>query len=282
MFLKKYIQKGQALKMINKLNVVAAAVLAVGIHGSALATSIVPGQTELKGSPEALREFLHPRENRVSLSAQAEETAYSDIAIVSLVVSTKEKELAQSIEANGTLRDSIRKTMLAAGVSEEKINNSKFSSSPQYGWLGKKPASFEVVNRMAIEISTEAQLKAIAQITDQYEEVSLSGTEFKHSGKDAFMKQVKEKALAKIKDQQKLYEGQLNVQLTPVAFYDQNVGFKATHGAIQLQESTLVAKSSLADEYSRSRSQAPATASRTFDEVKYTANITVEFKVVPK
>ncbi|MCE2030339.1 SIMPL domain-containing protein [Sessilibacter corallicola] len=268
--------------MINKLNVVAAAVLAVGIHGSALATSIVPGQTELKGSPEALREFLHPRENRVSLSAQAEETAYSDIAIVSLVVSTKEKELAQSIEANGTLRDSIRKTMLAAGVSEEKINNSKFSSSPQYGWLGKKPASFEVVNRMAIEISTEAQLKAIAQITDQYEEVSLSGTEFKHSGKDAFMKQVKEKALAKIKDQQKLYEGQLNVQLTPVAFYDQNVGFRATQGASQIEEVVVTAQRSRESFVDSARSKSSFTSGRTFDEVKYTANITVEFKVVPK
>jgi uncharacterized protein YggE len=264
--------------------VVMAVALTAAINGSAHAVSVVPNQTELKGSPEALREFLHPRENRVSLSAMAEETAYSDIAIVSLVISTKEKELAESIEANGTLRENIRKAMLAAGVSNEKINNSKFSSSPQYGWFGKTPASFEVINRMAIEISTEAQLQAIAKITDQYEDVSLSSTEFKHSGKDAFMKKVKEKALAKIKDQQKLFENQLSVQLTPVVFYDQNVGFGATHGAVQLQEATLVAQRSKSEEYdvSRARSQSPVAAARTFDEVKYTANITVEFKVEPK
>ena len=54
-------------------------------------------QPELKGSPEELRHFLHPSERIVSLHGQAEEKAYSDRAIISLVITTEDKLLSNSI-----------------------------------------------------------------------------------------------------------------------------------------------------------------------------------------
>jgi len=40
---------------------------------------------ELKGTPDELRRFLHPSDYIVSISGNAQETAFSDKAIVSLV-----------------------------------------------------------------------------------------------------------------------------------------------------------------------------------------------------
>lgn len=236
-------------------------------------------QTELKGSPESLRDFLHPQENRVTLSAQAEERAYSDEAIVSVVVTTEAKTLQASITANSDLRESMTKRLIQAGIDAGSINNSKFSSSPQYGWFGKEPDSYEVVNRVAININDEEKLKTIAGIVDQHPEISLAGTEFKHSLKDQFMAQVKQQALDKVMVQKKLYEASLGVTLVPVNFRDHNIHSRPTRGASQLEEIVVTAQlvSKSRDSY---RERAPAPAS--FDEINYSAELSVEFKVVSK
>ena len=57
-------------------------------------------EPELKGSPDVLRQFLHPSENIVTLSAEAEEKAYSDRAIISLVVTSLDEQLSASISKN--------------------------------------------------------------------------------------------------------------------------------------------------------------------------------------
>ncbi len=244
----------------------------------ALFAHVAVGQTELKGSPEELRNFLHPRENIVTLSAEAEKTAYSDEAIVSLVVTTKSKQLAEALQQNGELRASVRKTLTGVGVKSDNINNSKFSNSPQYSWFGKKPSSFEVVNRMAVKIDSENQLKVMAEIADQHEEIELSSTEFKHSQKDEFMQQVKQEALDKIDKQKQMYESQLNVNLVPIRFRDQPIHFKATRGAVMLEEA--VVSSRAASAQSLQQSPAPEPVGTTFDEVEYRANISVDYKVI--
>ena len=64
-------------------------------------------QPELKGSPNELRQFLHPSEKIVTLSAEAEEKAYSDRAIISLVITSEDKQLSTSISNNIALRETI-------------------------------------------------------------------------------------------------------------------------------------------------------------------------------
>ena len=100
-------------------------------------------QPELKGSPEELRHFLHPSERIVSLHGQAEEKAYSDRAIISLVITTEDKLLSNSIASNSNLRKFITTQLTTAGINGESIKSSKFSTSPQYGWFGKKPRQLQ-------------------------------------------------------------------------------------------------------------------------------------------
>ena len=241
-------------------------------------------QPELKGSPNELRHFLHPNEKIVTLSAEAEEKAYSDRAIISLVITSEDKQLSTSIANNSAIRESISQQLVSSGLNPDYIKSSKFSTSPQYGWFGKKPDSYKVVNRMAVTITDESQLKTIATVTDSKEEVELSDITFEHSQKDAFKSRVKQLALEKVMKQKAIYESSLGVKLTPVSFRDNRLWVKGTQGAQMLEEVVVTAskrnrnyKDSAAD---FAQSVAPSSVESSFDEIVYTAEIFVDFSTV--
>ncbi len=235
---------------------------------------------ELKGNPEDLRGFLHPRENIINISAEAEETAYSDEAIINVLVTTEEKTLSQAIKSNTVLRDKIKQTLISKGIPTDKINNSNFSSSSEYGWFGDEPDSYKIMNRMAIEISAESQLQTIATLADEYDEVKLSATSFKHSKKEAFTQKVKQKALDKVMAKKAYYEQALGITLIPVSFNESNIRHQATAGANVLGRAVMV-EAELDRSYSKKASAAPIpkATNNSFDEIKYRGSITVQFKV---
>ena len=247
-----------------------------------LYSGLAIGQPELKGSPQDLRGFLYPTDHLVTIYGQAEEKAYSDKAIVSLVITTENERLSLAISDNSALRATLTQSLVDAGISPASIKSSKFSSSPQYGWFGKKPSSYKVVNRMAVSIEKEAHLKEIAVVADRHEEAELSDTTFEHTQKDAFNNRVKAQALKKIITQKEFYEQSLGVKLTPIGIRDSNIRQRATRGALMLE--TVVATTVNVDREGLSsvskRQQRPATAP-SFDEVKYEANLAVDFKIEP-
>ena len=241
-------------------------------------------QPELKGSPNELRQFLHPSEKIVTLSAEAEEKAYSDRAIISLVVTSEDKQLSTSISNNITLRESISQQLVTAGINPDHIKSSKFSTSPQYGWFGKKPDSYKVVNRMAVTITQESQLKTIASVADSKEQIELSDIAFEHSQKDAFKNQVKQLALEKVMKQKALYETSLGVTLTPVSFRDNRLWVRGTQGA-QMLEEIVVTATKRSRSYNDSgenfsNSAAAKSVESSFDEIVYTAEVFVDFSAV--
>lgn len=241
-------------------------------------------QPELKGSPNELRHFLHPSDKIVTLSAEAEEKAYSDRAIISLVITSEDKQLSVSISNNIAIRESISQQLVTAGINPEHIKSSKFSTSPQYGWFGKKPDSYKVVNRMAVTITEESQLKSIAGVADSKEEIELSDIAFEHSKKDALKNQVKKLALDKVMKQKTLYENSLGVTLTPVSFRDNRLWIKGTQGAQMLEEVVMTAskrsRSYSDNSVSHIQAQAPRSVGSSFDEIVYTAEIFVDFSTV--
>lgn len=246
-------------------------------------STVALANPELKGNPEDLRQFLHPKDKLVSIYAQAEEKAYSDKAIVSLVITTEDKLLSESLSKNSQLRENITQQLVSAGITPENIKSSKFSTSPQYGWFGKKASSYKVVNRMAVSIIDEAHLQAIAAVADGKLEIELSDTAFEHSRKDELEDKVKTLALAKVMKQKEFYEKNLGVQLTPVGFRKSNVGRTATRGAMVLEEVVVTArKRSSNDEASTSKrynSRPEPESESSFDEIRYEAGITVDFKI---
>lgn len=239
-------------------------------------------EPELKGSPNELRQFLYPNDRIVTLFANAEKKAYSDEAIISLVITTEDKLLSESIANNGEFREGIVEKLSAAGIPRDNIKSSKFSTSPQYGWFGKKPDSFKVVNRMSVRISDEKDLKVIAELADNTKEIELADTEFEHSKKETFVENVKKEALDKVMKQKAAYEKTLGVTLTPIGFRDSQVHPQASRGA-RVLESAVVKTSRLADSKMMSSQpmaeQAVQSSEPSFDEIIYNANISVQFKI---
>jgi len=234
-------------------------------------------EPELKGSPQDLKGFLYPSENIVTINEEAEEKAYSDKAIVSLVITTESKLLSQSISDNSKLRENITRALMKSGINADSIKSSKFSSSPEYGWFGNKPSTYKVVNRMAISITEESYLKEIAVVADEHKEVELSDTAFEHTKKDEYNEKVKAKALAKVIKQKKFYEQSLGLKLSPIGIRDSSIRQRGTRGAMMLEEVVVTGVMQKKDSYSsakQQRSQSPS-----FDEVKYEANLSVDFKI---
>jgi len=263
------------MKKLLSLSLAAAAAASLaGFSHSSLA------QAQLSGTPDELREFLHPRPNTVNINGEGELTAYKDTAKVSLMVTSDERSLSVAMESNQALRLELIQEFVAAGISTDAINNSKFSSSPQFGLFGRNPNSFEVTARMEIEISSEEHLQLLAAAADKHDEVNFESTAFEHSAEDAFEDQVREMALQDVMAQKAYYESSLGLQLKAVNFFYGGIRqmSRAMPRAMMTQELAMDANSRGAVS-SLAVSAAPAVAP-TFDEVEYQTNINVVFEIV--
>ena len=237
---------------------------------------------EITGTPNEIREIIYPQAKVIVIRAQAVETDYSDKAIITIVVTTEEEELAASMQNNKQLREKILTRLQKAGIAAKEINTAKFSTSPQYGWFGEKPDSYKVVNRMDVGVYAENQLIELAKIADEYEEVVLADTRFEHTKKREFQNRVKQKALEDILQQKKFYEESLGIKLVAHAIRDIHVYEAATQGA-KFRNARLM-KSPHKDQVApMNQDFAPPEISQSsgsqFDEIKYEANMFVEFRI---
>jgi uncharacterized protein YggE len=230
---------------------------------------------EIKGSPDEVQQYLTDSK-LATIAGRAREKAYSDKAIISLIVTTEDPKLAVSIDRNTELRTKISKTLAEEGIKPDNIKTSKFSTSPQYGWFGKKPDSYKVINRMAITVFNENQVRQIAQISDENKEIEFGRTVFEHSEKEAFKAKLKKQALEDAMRQKQYYESTLGVKLTPVNFRDNEFIMQDDHLAEEVVVKARRAVSSYAD------SAPPSAVAQTFDEIEYQANISIDFKVGSK
>ena len=176
-------------------------------------------QAQLSGTPDELREFLLPRPNTVNINGEGELTAYKDVAKISLMVTSNERSLSQAMQVNQALRLELIQEFIAAGIPADAINNSKFSSSPQFGLFGRNPNSFEVSARMEIEVVSEEHLQLLAAAADEHDEVDFQSTAFEHSEEDAFEDQVTQMALQDVMAQKAYYESSLGLKLKAINFF---------------------------------------------------------------
>lgn len=237
-------------------------------------------QAQLSGTPDELREFLHPRPNTVNINGEGELTAYKDVAKISLMVTSDERSLSQAMEVNQALRLELIQEFVAAGIPQTAINNSKFSSSPQFGLFGRNPNSFEVSARMEVEVISEEHLQLLAAAADEHDEVDFESTEFEHSEEDAFEDQVRELALQDVMAQKTYYESSLGLELKAVNFFYGGIRqmARAMPRAAMAQEMTMDTNSGGATSSMALSAASPVTP--TFDEVEYQTNINVVFEII--
>jgi len=259
----------------------------VAIIGSAAALLVgqaASAQPTITGTPAEIRQLLGMPTNPpriVTIRGFAEETAYTDEAIVSLIVTTERRSMAEALEANATLRAQIAQTLTNAGIDPDSINNSRFSTSPQFGPFGRNPSEYQVVNRMEITATAEAHLVALGNVVDSNDDVTFGGTEFEHSEKEAFEDQVRQKALDNAIEEQAFYEESLGIELRPVGFRSGPVAFSPRGRFMSLAVEEVAVSAVRADPQQDTAGFAPAAGVPTFDEVQYMANIEIDFEVNP-
>ena len=237
-----------------------------------LFTFSVSAETELKGSPKELKSFLHPEVKTISITESAEEIAFKDEAILSLLVTTEDDKLALSLSKNAKVRADISSALTANEIPLKNIKNSKFSTSPDYGWFGNKPDSYKVANTVTVLINNETGLQSIAKIVDSYDEVTLISTEYKHSEKELYKQKVKEKALNKVLKQKEFYAKSLGLKLKPISFTNQ-----ASFVNDDIEMIVVTGSRVKRSDYSSVSSEEQAQTS--FEKVTYSTNVTVQFIV---
>lgn len=250
-------------------------ILALTATGLLFNSQLGFAQAQLSGTPEELREFLHPRPNTVNINGEGELTAYKDVAKVSLMVTTEARSLAAAMESNQALRNRMIEEFVAAGISIEDINNSKFSSSPQFGLFGTNPNRYDVSARMEITVKSEEHLQLLARAADSNSEVEFEQTEFEHSLADEFEVDVREAALADVMTQKAYYETTLGLELKAVNFFYGGVRRLARAMPAPMAQDMVFSAAS----ESVAASSAPAVAP-SFDEVEYQTSVTVVFEII--
>ena len=232
-------------------------------------------EPELKGTPNQLKAFLHPEARTVVIRGHAKETAYSDLAHVSLIVSTTEKTLTESLQANSELRTQLVQSFIQSGIPADRINNAQFSSSPQYGFFGRKPKEYEVVNRLKVTVDGEAQMTRLAKAADQFEAVSIGNMEFEHSLEQETKEKIKSAALENAIQTGRTYAKKLGITMTPVSFHFADIRPVRPLARGRAVEEVVVT----ATKYGASSAPAAPPPPITFDEVKYQSQVDVVFEV---
>ena len=231
---------------------------------------------EIRGNASEIRDLIYPIPQQTTLHGHAEETAYSDKAIISLTFKTEDEQLADAINENKQLRQEIITQLTSNGISPQEIHNAKFSNTPQKGWFGKRVTSHEVINKVDVGIFNDAHLTILAAVADEHDEIELTGTRFEHTEKEAFKLKVKERALEKINAEKAMYEKTLGVKLIPIgigriSLIDQPVRTRQMY----METEQAGSLSSLASAPLTDIMPVPIS----FDEVKYQANISVTFRI---
>ncbi len=229
---------------------------------------------ELSGTPEELRGYLQSETRTVTIHNEATEVAYSDVAKVTLIVSTKRKTLAAAMQDNNELRESIVGELTDSDIELDDIRRSKYSASPQFGWFGSTPNSFEIVNSLVVTVESEAAFRRVAEISDEDDAIRFAGAEFEHSEKDAYENKVRDKALQAVLDDRSFFEERLGLKLHPVSFTFSDVS-SSEHDRFGLLEEVVVT----ARRAPSAGISAQPTAPSSFDEIKYRVGVSVTFEV---
>lgn len=236
---------------------------------------------EPKGMPSELTAYLRGLQSSIiltELTGESKIEAQADTVIVEISIKTENSSLETCLKSNQDMLENIMNELIEAGISVEKINAGKFSSTPGYGSFNDKPGKYKARTLVKITVTSENDVQEIAKIIDVHPEAEYLGLTFKHSKEKELQKQSVEKAIDDLMKKKAEYEKKLNVTLTLRSFSEQttvpqapktyNHDMKASSDKASLQN------------METSKSEAPIEKSLPpFCALVFTANINGEFEL---
>ena len=255
---------------MKRLRVFVLIILGMGAGGAMAA------EVELRGTPPDLQKYLQPAKRTVTLTGHAKQTVPSDVGHVSVIVRTQARELAAAMRANAERRAALAQQLTQQGIPEKAIRAEKFSSSPQFGWFGRTPTSYEVVNRLIVDVTDDSQLIRVSEITAKSTDTSIGSITFEYTRQPALEEAVRHMAFDDAIARKAFYEERLGATLRPVAFAFSDRTALAERSRADLAEVIVTASR---------RTEAPASAPSSpqpaFDEQEYQVSVEVTFEVQP-
>ena len=175
-------------------------------------------ETEIKGSPAELAGYLANVPRTFTITGESELKVPADRAVIGLKVTTENKSLQDALRLNQEVRSKIVNELKDRDIPADRIQASKFSSTPKYGIFSEKAKSYRVENVIKVTARDEKEFQATARLVDGIPEVQYLGIDFEHSDKEALKQKAIVQALDDADRRKKIYEDRLGVKLAPKGF----------------------------------------------------------------
>ena len=187
----------------------------ITVSFSLLFIQSLSAEPELKGSPVELSAYLATVPRTVSVTGESEVKVQADRADIRLKVTTENKSLQDALRNNQEIRSRIVGALKDHGIPADRIQASRFCSTPKYGLFGDKAKSYRVENILKVTVHDDKEFQATAHLVDAFAEVQYQGIDFEHSDKEALKKKALAQALEDASANRKVYEERLGVTLKP-------------------------------------------------------------------
>lgn len=226
----------------------------------------------IKGTPADLQNYLSSLPKEVTLIGEAKLEIQAESGIINVRIRTEDTKLQAALQKNQQIRSEVTSQLIKSGMARDKITGMKFSSTPEYGFFGKKPNNYVVDNSLNITVENEKQLQDVAEMVDSYKEVFYQGIDLKEPEKEEIRGKLMKIALANARERQKVYEAELGVVLKPIIF-EEKISLE-TEKEIRRGRALYMAKEGLA-------------ASRDGDDnlslgqQKYRGSVIIKYEVLP-
>ena len=245
--------------------------------------ALIPGlalsDPELRGTPGELSRYLVDEKKIIGITGHGEVRVSADEAKIHLTVRTKDSKFRQALANNRSIRESIKDRLKGAGIDNEAVTYSRFSSTPNYGWFKDKPSSYEVSNEVKVTVNTEDEYLAVAEVVDAFPQVTLAKVAHFHTDKKASKGEALEQSLQSVDEKRKAYERALAVSLKPVRIVEQETRQQAIASYRPKNYDTKLSAPSSVSVGEYDYADSPATG---FGEIVYYATTVVEFTLTPK
>lgn len=239
-------------------------------------------EPEIKGTATELAQFLNEVPKTVMVTGEAEIRVPARRAVLSLRVITENKSLQEALRVNLDIRSKLTDYLKALGMPAERIQASKFSSTPKFGMWGDKAKSYRVENAMRISVQDEKEFQAATGVVDKWVEVQFDGVEFEYADKEQQKQNAIAKACENTRDRVKIYEEKIGVKLMPTRFSEGEVEKRNIGPANYAVSKSFGYDRSLASGSESVSVSATGESTSSFGEIVYTAKVSVEYAVQPK
>lgn len=234
-------------------------------------------EPEIKGTPAELAQYINGVPKTVTVTGEAEVRVPAHRAVVSLRVTTENHSLQEAFRLNLEVRGKITEALKKQGISADRIQPSKFSSTPRFGMFSDKAKSYRVENVVRVTVLDENEFQAAAGTVDAYPEVQYGGVEFEYADKEVLKQQAVAKAIDNAKERAKAYEDKLTLKLTPVSF-GEGIPVETNAAAANYANGSYFGKSAEMVVTERAPSETEESVS-SFGELLYTATVNIEYSV---